>query len=82
MPTRRGCASTRVLAGPRRPKRYSDQQYLRTEEEMTELFSDIPEALENSVEIARRCNLRITLGESYLPDFPVPAEHTVGSYLA
>jgi len=72
---------SRVLADPRRPKRYSGEQYLRTEEEMVELFSDVPEALENSVEIARRCNLRITLGESYLPDFPVPAEHTVDSYL-
>ncbi|MDZ7787054.1 MAG: DNA polymerase III subunit alpha [Halofilum sp. (in: g-proteobacteria)] len=72
---------SRVLADPRRPKRYSGQQYLRTEEEMVELFSDIPEALENSVEIARRCNLKITLGESYLPDFPVPAEHTADSYL-
>ncbi len=72
---------SRVLADPRRPQRYSDQQYLRTEAEMGELFADIPEALENSVEIARRCNLKITLGESYLPDFPVPADHDVDSYL-
>ncbi len=72
----------RVLADPRRPRRYSEQQYLRSPEEMAELFADVPEALENSVEIARRCNLRITLGESYLPDFPVPQGHTVDSYLA
>jgi DNA polymerase-3 subunit alpha len=71
----------RVLADPRRPRHYSDQQYLRSADEMRELFADIPEALENSVEIARRCNLRITLGESYLPDFPVPAGHDVASYL-
>ncbi|MEX1080900.1 MAG: DNA polymerase III subunit alpha [Halofilum sp. (in: g-proteobacteria)] len=71
----------RVLADPRRPRRYSNQQHLRSPEEMVELFADVPEALENSVEIARRCNLKITLGESYLPDFPVPAEHTVDSYL-
>jgi DNA polymerase-3 subunit alpha len=71
----------RVLADPRRPRPYSDQQYLRTEAEMQALFSDLPEALTNSVEIARRCNLRITLGESYLPEFPVPAEHTIASYL-
>lgn len=54
----------------RRPKRYSKEQYLRTEEEMCELFSDIPEALANSVEIAKRCNVTVTLGEYVLPDFP------------
>jgi DNA polymerase-3 subunit alpha len=72
---------SRVLADPRRPRRYAAQQYLKSEAEMVELFGDIPEALENSVEIARRCNLRITLGESYLPDAPVPAGYTVDSYL-
>ncbi len=63
----------RTLDDPRRPKRHSAQQYLRTPEEMQALFADLPEALENSVEIARRCNLHLTLGENYLPDFPVPA---------
>ena len=62
----------RVLADPNRPKPYTDKQYLRSAEEMCDLFSDIPEALENSVEIARRCNLQIKLGHSVLPDFPVP----------
>jgi len=71
----------RVLADPRRPHNYSNQQYLRTVEEMQVLFEDLPEALENSVEIARRCNLRITLGQSYLPDFPVPQGDTAESYL-
>src|SRR5690606_39989781 len=46
----------RTLDDPRRERRYSDQQYLRTPEEMAELFADIPEALANTVEIARRCN--------------------------
>ncbi|ATG16381.1 DNA polymerase III subunit alpha [Providencia alcalifaciens] len=59
-----------TLADPKRPKNYSPQQYLRTEEEMCELFSDIPEALENSVEIAKRCNVTIRLGEYFLPKFP------------
>jgi len=59
-----------TLDDKRRPKRYSEQQYLRTEEEMCELFSDIPEALANSVEIAKRCNVTVTLGEYVLPDFP------------
>jgi len=59
-----------TLDDKRRPKRYSEQQYLRTEQEMCELFSDIPEALINSVEIAKRCNVTVTLGEYVLPDFP------------
>ncbi|WP_085296986.1 DNA polymerase III subunit alpha [Cognaticolwellia mytili] len=59
-----------TLDDKRRPKKYSEEQYLRSEEEMLELFSDIPEALENSVEIAKRCNVTVTLGEYVLPDFP------------
>jgi len=61
-----------ALDDPRREHRYSDQQYLRTPAEMAELFSDIPEALANTVEIAKRCNLEIELGNYYLPDFPIP----------
>jgi DNA polymerase-3 subunit alpha len=71
----------RTLDDPRRPRLYSRQQYLRTPAEMKELFADIPEALENSVEIARRCNLELTLGENYLPDFPVPEGMDVNSFL-
>ncbi|SUB83464.1 DNA polymerase III subunit alpha [Pragia fontium] len=59
-----------TLDDPKRPKKYSAQQYLRSEEEMCELFSDIPEALINSVEIAKRCNVTIRLGEYFLPQFP------------
>lgn len=59
-----------TLDDKRRPKRYSSQQYLRSQEEMCELFSDIPEALVNSVEIAKRCNVTVRLGEYVLPDFP------------
>ena len=59
-----------TMVDPRRPKNYSAQQYLRSEEEMCELFSDIPEALENSVEIAKRCNVTVRLGEYFLPNFP------------
>ena len=72
----------RVLDDPRRPRRFSEQQYLRTPEEMAELFADIPEALENTVEIARRCNLELTLGKNYLPDYPIPAGLTPGEFLA
>ncbi len=59
-----------TLEDPRRPKNYSPQQYLRSEEEMCELFEDIPEALQNSVEIAKRCNVTVRLGEYFLPAFP------------
>ena len=70
----------RTLDDPRRPKLYSEQQYLRSPQEMAELFSDIPSALENSVEIAKRCNLGLTLGNNYLPDFPLPAGTTIDEY--
>jgi len=66
-----------VLDDHRRPKTYSEQQYLRSEQEMVELFADIPEALENTVEIAKRCNLGLTLGKSFLPNFPVPEGMTI-----
>ena len=70
----------RTLDDPRRAKNYSNQQYLRTAEEMQALFADIPEALENTVEIAKRCNLVTVLGKSVLPEFPVPAGETIESY--
>ncbi|MGK2232302.1 MAG: DNA polymerase-3 subunit alpha [Colwellia sp.] len=59
-----------TLDDKRRPRKYSKEQYLRSEEEMLALFDDIPEALQNSVEIAKRCNVTVTLGEYVLPDFP------------
>ena len=70
----------RTLDDPRRPKNYSEQQYLRSSEEMQALFSDIPEALVNTVEIAKRCNLEIELGKSYLPQFPIPEGETEDSF--
>jgi DNA polymerase-3 subunit alpha len=70
----------RTLDDPRRPKNYSDQQYLRSSEEMQTLFADIPEALVNTVEIAKRCNLEIQLGKSFLPQFPIPEGETEDSY--
>ena len=71
----------RVLNDPRRPRHYSDQQYLKSPEQMAELFRDIPEALENSVCIAQRCNLEFTFGDYYLPHFPVPEDHDQDSWL-
>lgn len=71
----------RTLDDPRRPRIYSDQQYLKTPAEMAELFADIPEALRNSVEIAKRCNIEVQLGTHFLPDFPVPEGMTIDEYL-
>lgn len=71
----------RTLDDPRRPKLYSDQQYLRSPEEMVELFKDIPSAIENTIEIAKRCTVELTLGKNYLPDFPIPEGLTIEQFL-
>ncbi len=72
----------RVLDDPNRPRDYSEQQYLRTPVEMQLLFADLPEALANSVEIAKRCNVDLSLGESFLPEYEVPDGLTIGEFLA
>ncbi|MFT3905492.1 MAG: DNA polymerase III subunit alpha [Steroidobacteraceae bacterium] len=69
------------LADPARPRRYTPQQYLRTPQEMAELFADLPEALANSVAIAQRCNLLIKFGEARLPEYPVPEGSTPNDFL-
>ena len=69
-----------TLDDSRRPKRYSSQQYLKSQEQMVELFADIPEALANSVEIAKRCNVTVRLGEYFLPKFPT-GEMSTEDYL-
>jgi len=74
-------ASGRVLDDPKRPREYSPEQYLKSPEEMAELFADLPEALENTVELAMRCNLELSLGKYYLPEFPVPEGHTLDSWI-
>ncbi len=74
-------ASGHILGDQRRPKRFTPEQYFKRQHEMAQLFADIPHALENSIEIARRCNLAIELGKSRLPDFPTPAGVSVEDYL-
>ncbi|MCD6055091.1 MAG: polymerase subunit alpha [Gammaproteobacteria bacterium] len=69
-----------VLNDPKRPRSYTAAQYLRSEAEMVALFADIPEALINSVEIAKRCNVTLSLGESYLPNFPIPPGSDLKTY--
>jgi len=70
-----------VLGDARRPRDFRPSQYFRTQAEMAALFEDLPEALENSVEIARRCAFEFTLNKTRLPDFPTPAGVTVGEHL-
>ncbi len=78
----RVCISTKnVLGDPRRPKLYTPEQYLKSSDEMTSLFEDMPDALENTIEVARACNVQLSLGKVALPAFPVPSDHTVESWL-
>ena len=72
--------SSRVLQDSKRPKNYSNQQYFKTAAEMTALFSDIPEALQNTVEIAKRCTVEMKLGEAHLPQFPLPIGVSLQKY--
>ena len=70
-----------VLNDKRRARQFTAQQYFKTQAEMAALFADLPEALQNSVEIARRCNLSLTLGKPHLPDFPTPNGASLEDYL-
>jgi len=71
-----------VLADQRRPRLFTPESYFKTQAEMAELFADIPEALANSVEIARRCSLQLELGKSKLPPFPTPPGVSLNDFLA
>ncbi|MGX8882662.1 DNA polymerase III subunit alpha [Methylovorus sp. SPW-M1] len=70
-----------VLADNRRPKHFTPEQFFKTQAEMATLFADVPQALANSVEIAKRCNLTLTLGKNYLPQFPTPNGESLDEYL-
>ncbi|ASP40544.1 DNA polymerase III subunit alpha [Bacterioplanes sanyensis] len=65
-----------ALHDKRRPRDYSDQQYFRSSAEMCELFKDLPSAIENTVEIAKRCSVEVQLGKYFLPDYPIPTGMT------
>jgi DNA polymerase III subunit alpha len=69
-----------TLSDPRRPKRFTPDQYFKTQSEMAELFADVPVALANSVEIAKRCNLTLELGKPRLPPYPTPAGMTLDAH--
>ena len=75
-------ASGRVLDDPKRPRDYSAQQYLKSSDEMAALFAeDAPDAIDNAIDLAKRCNLELSLGTYYLPAFPVPEDHTLDSWI-
>ncbi len=71
-----------TLDDQRRERKYSDQQYFKSAEEMCALFEDIPEALENTIEIAKRCNVEVRLGKYFLPEYPVPEGLTMDEFFA
>ena len=70
-----------TLGDPGRPRRYTEEQYLRSAEEMRDRFADVPEAIENTIEIARRCSVELELGKDVPPEFPVgPGETSEGRF--
>ncbi len=72
----------RTLNDPRRPHNYTEQQYLKSAQEMAKLFEDIPEAIENAWEIVKRCNLTLKLGKPCLPNYPVPDNMEMEQYFS
>ena len=74
-------AEGELLGNPRRPKLFTEQQYFLTQAQMQERFADLPAALSNSVEIAKMCNLTLTLGQARLPEFPTPDGMALDAYL-
>ncbi len=71
-----------VLADPHRPKLFTEEQYLKTEEEMRELFADIPQAIDNTVVVAQRCNLDGVFQKPQLPLFPTPEGVSLDEYMS
>ncbi len=75
-------AEGEILGNPRRVRRFTAEQYFKSQNEMCALFADLPSALENSVEISKRCNLTLDLGRPRLPLFPTPHGEGIDQYLA
>ena len=69
-----------ILDNPNRPKLYSEDQCFKSPDEMIELFQDIPEAIANTIEIAKRCNVDIRLGECFLPHYPITDGMTMDEF--
>ncbi|MDE1949721.1 MAG: DNA polymerase III subunit alpha, partial [Burkholderiales bacterium] len=73
-------AEGETLANPKRVRRFSREQYFKSAAQMRELFADVPSAIENTLEIARRCSLKLVLGKPQLPDFPTPDGSPIEAY--
>ena len=73
-------AEGEILGNQRRPRHFTEQQYFHSSAQMQALFADIPSALENTVEIAKRTHLTLTLGKAQLPDYPIPDGLTMDEY--
>ncbi|MBO6225001.1 MAG: DNA polymerase III subunit alpha, partial [Psychrobacter sp.] len=79
----RVCISkSRVLADKTRDFGYCEEQWFKSQAEMTRLFSDIPQIIQNTVNLASRCNVTIELGEAYLPNYPIPAGETIDEFFS
>jgi DNA polymerase-3 subunit alpha len=74
-------AEGEMLANAKRVKRFNEEMRFKSQAEMAELFADMPAALANSVEIAKRCNVVLTLGKPQLPNFPTPPGMTIDEFL-
>jgi DNA polymerase-3 subunit alpha len=74
-------AEGEILANARRVRRFNEQQYFKSQAEMAELFADLPGAVANTIEIAKRCNLVLQLGKPQLPDFPTPDGMSIDEFL-
>ncbi len=61
-----------ILGNARRVRKFTREQYFKSAEQMQALFADIPSAIANTLEIAKRCNLKLDLGRAMLPDYPTP----------
>lgn len=65
-------AEGEILANPRRVRKFTRQQYFLSQDDMVAKFHDVPSAIANTLEIAKRCNLTLVLGKPQLPDYPTP----------
>ena len=74
-------SSGRVLDDPKRPRDYSAEQYMKSGEQMAALFADVPDAIDNTLALAQRCNIEMRLGTYFLPAYPVPDNETLDSWI-
>jgi len=76
------CINTgKTLNDPNREKPFSDEQYFKSSDEMQELFKGFEELIDNTNEVAKKCNVSLHTKGYFLPEYPVPAEHNFDSFL-